>query len=403
MTSNAHKIRYLNLKVVLSLGILICVLLCGCKEKYVPQIKDVNPNYMVVDGFINTGGDSTIFRLSRTFKLESKAVMAPERAAIVAVESDAGASYLLPELPTKPGVYAVPALNLDQTKKYRLRVRTKDNKEYLSEFVESKVSPPVTLTYDFRHGNLNIYSNTQDATGNSRYYSYSYVETWQYRAPQQSILKVENHKLVERKYPQDDIYNCFHTLWSTNISIASTVSLAEDHLADNLIVDILPSSPKVRIEYSVLVKQNVLTKAGFDFFETLKKNSEKVGSIFDAQPSLLYGNVHCTTSPAEVVIGFVSAGTTSQKRITLVANNFPFDFVGPLPDPYCIDHMDSVKSQKQQDKLLQIISVYPESEYIPIDITPPDPIPYTRFTRFPECADCRTQGGTNVMPGYWIH
>nr|WP_294795468.1 DUF4249 domain-containing protein [uncultured Mucilaginibacter sp.] len=384
-------------KVGAALLLIFCVY--ACKEKYVPQIKDVNPNYLVVDGFINTGTDSTIFKLSRTFKLESKAVMAVERAAIVAIESDAGASYILPELAAKPGTYAVPPLNLDQTKKYRLRIRTKDNKEYLSDFVESKVSPPVELTYDFRHGNLNIYSNTNDPTGKSRYYSYTYIETWQYRAPQHSIFKVENHLLKDRIYPKDDIYDCYHEAVSTKLPIATTATLAEDRLADNLIIDILPGSQRVRIEYSVLVKQTVLTKAGFEFYETLNKNTEKVGSIFDSQPSLLVGNIKCTSNPTEVVIGFISAGTRTEKRILLVANQFPFDFIGPVPDPYCVKHTDSIPEPKVKALLLDPT----QTEYIPIDWMHPNVHPDTLLaTKVYECVDCRLQGGTTKMPSYWI-
>jgi len=386
-----------NARIAVAVVFTICVLLYACKEKYVPQIKDVNPNYLVVDGFINTGADSTIFRLSRTFKLESKALMAAERAAIVTVESDAGGSYLLPELPAKPGLYAVPALNLDQTKKYRVRIRTKDNREYLSDFVESKTSPPLDLTYDFRHGNLNIYSNTQDATGKSRYYNYTYTETWQYRAPQRSLYKVENHKLLERRYPEDDIFDCYHETKSTKITIANTSTLTEDRLADNLIIDILPTSEKVRIEYSALVKQSVLTKAGFEFYETLGKNTERVGSIFDSQPSLLPGNIRCTTNAAEVVIGFVSAGTTTEKRILLIANQFPFEFIGPFAGAYCLEHQDSIAN-------IGALLLDPvQSEYIPIDwLHPEAPGDTLLATKFHECVDCRLQGGTTKMPSYWI-
>ena len=368
------------------------MLLYACKEKYVPVINDINPNYLVIDGFINTGADSTIFRLTRTFKLESKATVAPERAAIVTVESDAGKNYVLPELSLKPGTYALPPLILDQTKKYRLRVRTKDNKEYLSDFVESKTSPPVNVNYDFRHGNFNVYTSTQDATGQSRYYNYSYIETWQYRSPQKSLLKVENGVLKKRFFPQDDIWNCYQIVPSGKISIASTAALTEDKLTDNLLVDILPTSQKVRIEYSILVKQTVLTKAGFEFYETLKKNTESVGSIFDAQPSQLFGNIRNTTNPAEVVVGFISAGTVTQKRILLVANDFPFPFVGPLPDPGCDDMQEEMKTKEQNDALLA------GKLYIPITDDPS-----LTATRYFECVDCRLKGGTNIVPSYWIY
>jgi len=386
----------------IGLVLVICVLLYACKEKYLPEIKDVNPNYLVVDGFINTGSDSTIFKLSRTFKLESKATVAPEKAALVSVESEAGLTYTLPELPLKPGTYATPALNLDQTKKYRLRIRTKNNKEYLSAFVESKVSPPVELTHDFRHGNLNIYANTYDATGKSQYYKYDYVETWQYRAAQQSFIKIVGKEIKYRTYPQDDIYNCYHHVASGKITIATTSTLAEDRLADNLLVDILPSSQKVRIEYSLLVKQTVLTNAGFEFFETLKKNTEQVGSIFDAQPSQIYSNIKCTTNPGDVIIGFISAGTVTEKRILLIANSFPFDFVGPLPDTWCIDHQDTLSTAQHKPLLFDPV----QTEYIALQT---HPIPWLRLpatitaTKFRECADCRLQGGTNVVPPYWIY
>ena len=380
------------------LGLITCLFIYACKEKYTPIIKDINPNYLVVDGFINTGADSTIFMLSRTFKLENKAVTSPEKAAIVAVESDGGISYVLPELAKKPGTYAVPALNLDQTKKYRLRIRTKDNKEYLSEFVESKVSPAVDLTYDFRHGNLNIYSNTYDATGKSRYYNYTYVETWQYRAPQRSIYKVENHQLVFRHYPEDDIYDCYHEVASKKINVASTTALTEDRLTDNLILDIAPGTERVRIEYSMLIKQNVLTRAGFEFYERLNKNTEKVGSIFDSQPSLLTGNITCTTNAAETVIGFISAGTTTQKRILLIANDFPFVFVGPLPDPYCVKNTDSIPGFNVDKLILKPV----KTDYIVIDWARTTPVDTLLATRIPECADCRAKGGTTNMPSYWI-
>jgi hypothetical protein len=380
----------------------ICVFIGACKEKYVPIIKDINPNYLVVDGFINTGADSTIFKISRTFKLESKAVVAPERAAIITVESDAGLSYVLPELSSKPGTYAVPALNLNQSAKYRLRVRTKDNKEYLSDFVESKLSPPVNLTYDFRHDNLNIYSNTEDATGKSRYYNYSYTETWQYRAKQLSAWRIENHVLYQRTFPKDDIYNCFHYAPSRNITIASTVALTQDRLVDNSIVNISSTSEKVGIEYSILVKQNVLTKDGFEFFNTLKKNTESVGSIFDAQPSQLFGNIRCTTNAAEIVIGFISAGTITEKRITLLANDLPFTFRGPLRDPYCESSMDTLYISDGSVKRLLLDPTV--SQYIPItELTGPAGIYAYVATKEHLCVDCRLQGGTTAIPPFWIH
>ena len=45
-----------------------------------------------------------------------------------------------------------------------------------------------------------------------------------------------------------------------------------------------------------------------------------MGSLFDSQPSQLKGNIFNVTNPDEMVIGFVSAGTITEKRIYI--NNF---------------------------------------------------------------------------------
>ncbi len=381
--------------------LLACLFVYACKEKYFPQTNDVNPNYLVIDGFINTGGDSTIVRLSRTFKLESKAVMAVERGATVIVENDGGASYTITEIAAKPGSYAIPSIPQDHTKKYRLRVILKGGKQYLSDFVESKVSPPVELTYDFRHDQLNIYANTEDVLGDSKYYSYNYTETWEYRSKLKSLWKVVGDEIKPRKFPEDNIFNCYHILTSGKIILTSTDALVRDKVADFSIINIPGNSEKIVEEYSILVKQNVLTKGAFQFFSNLKKNTESVGSIFDSQPSLLYGNIHSVSDPAEVVIGYVSAGTITQKRLTLLAIDLPFLYRGNPPDNYCIASLDTFWVNKGEVKKYIIDPVPPQLIPVGDSSSRGKPVWISATPEF-YCVDCRLQGGTNVMPSYWI-
>ncbi|PJJ84889.1 DUF4249 domain-containing protein [Mucilaginibacter auburnensis] len=376
-----------------SFALACTVLVCACKEKYTPTLKDINPNYLVIDGFINTGGDSTIFKISRTFKIDNKAVSAPERSAIVTVESDGGLNVMLPELTSKPGTYSIPSLGQDQTKKYRLRVKTKEGKEYLSDFVESKVSQPVNITCEVRHGNvLNMYANSSDPTGKSRYYRFNYEETWEYVAPFLSSLKVVDHQLRDRVFPQDDIYHCYRYVKSGRIALASTQSLTEDKLADYTLEVIPEESEKIRMQYSIYVEQYVLTKAGFDFFEALRKNTEQVGSIFDSQPSQLFGNISCITAPNETVIGFVSAGTVTKKRIVLLAKELPFP-PKPVLTYGCV-------TRKLKGRLVKELILDPSSpEFLPLyeDHDDNDSLIVTAAP----CADCRLRGGILTKPSYW--
>jgi hypothetical protein len=384
----------------------------ACKEKYTPVVNDINPNYLVVEGLINIGADSTIFTLNRTFKLDNKAIVAAEKAAIVQVESDAGTTYVLPEL-VKSGNYGRPSLNLDQTKKHRLRIRTKDGKEYLSSFVEGKISPPVDkVTHDFRRNQFNLYASTHDDTGKSRYYKYHFTETWEYTAPMWSYYKIENHQILPRLFPQDDIFHCWKTANSTNIVLGNSTNNGEDRIEELLVNSLAPTSFKILRGYSILVKQTVLTKEGFDFWQAMQKNTEQVGSIFDSQPSQLFGNIKSTTNPDEVVIGFVSAGTVTENRLTLstyamvpewrqdpefnyreicdpLGTGAPFrTFLFTTP----LGRADISRYLLEPDK----------PGYLILDYWPPvgEPMGWATTSEF-KCADCRLQGGINVRPPYW--
>ena len=320
----------------------VVAILNGCKEKYLPAIKDANINYLVVEGLINTGTDSTIYTLTRTYKLDGKAVIAPEWGAVVQVESDAGNVYPLPAL-LKPGRYGRRSLGADPTKKYRLRIITKDKHEYLSDFVESRTSPPFDFKYDFNNEALNFYLTTHDPSAKSIYYQHSFVETWEYEA------------LINKKS------RCWHVVPSPNILLSSTANLSEDRINNKLILSVPGLSPKLDVEYSVLIRQTVLTRQGFEFFETLRKNTEAVGTIFDAQPSQLPSNIRCTTNPTETVVGFISCGTVTEKRFLIQLPDLPTKWFTIPDDSECRD-------------------------------TPSPP---------PFCTDCRVLGGTTQMPSYW--
>src|SRR5579872_4921258 len=85
----------------------------GCKKNYAPPAITANYNYLVVEGVIAAGQDSTIINLSRTVNISGTTTHNPEQNAIVTVESDQNVSYAIPE--TDSGKYAAAPLNLDNT------------------------------------------------------------------------------------------------------------------------------------------------------------------------------------------------------------------------------------------------------------------------------------------------
>jgi hypothetical protein len=297
-------------------AITLTALLFGCREAYTPPQITTNNNYLVVEGLINTGTDSTIIKLSRTVHLNAKTTTQNETHAIVTVESDANASYPLKEI--TPGTYASAPLGLSSTAKYRLRIITNTNTHttYLSDFVPVKNSPPIdSVGYSLPTNGLQVYVNAHDATGNTRYYRWDYAETWQFNANYDSeYIEVYNRWIIPRT-PAQQIFNCWGNRASTDIILASSARLTQDVIYQDPITIVPSPSQKISIKYSILVKQYALTLDAFNFWQLLKKNTEQLGSIFDAQPSSIAGNIHNIADYTEPVLGYISAGSVQQKRI----------------------------------------------------------------------------------------
>src|SRR5471030_2616054 len=122
--------------------ILLLIALAGCKKPYNPPAVTTSNSYLVVEGVINSGSDSTFIKLSRTVNLSSKVTINPVLNATVTVEGDQNATYPL-TAGANGGTYVSAGLNLDNGYKYRLRIKTPDNKEYLSDFVPLLNPPPI--------------------------------------------------------------------------------------------------------------------------------------------------------------------------------------------------------------------------------------------------------------------
>lgn len=367
--------------------LVFCLALFTCKEPFAPTIVAKNNNYLVVEGLINTGPDSTFIKLSRTTKIEDKNSIKPELGAVVSVEGENNQSYLLKDL--GKGVYATSGLNLDPSKKYRLKIRTSNNNSYQSDFVETKVSPIIdSLSYEVKADGVQIYSNTHDASNKSRYYRWEYADAWQFTALSYSLLIAKGNAIIDRA-ADEQIYVCWGNGNSNNIILGNSVKLEHDVISKGPVLFIAASSEKISKKYSILVKQYVLTKEAFEFWESLKKNTESLGSIFDAQPSQLMGNIHNVADANEPVLGFISAGTTQQKRIFIEREKLPPTWVTKYPYECRIDTLRGI----DVDRLIlthkvTVLTKVPSEEkggYV----TAPH-----------ECADCTIRGVTK-KPAFW--
>jgi hypothetical protein len=309
----------------------------------------------------------------------------------VTVEGNSGTAMTLPEVGATGNYTGV--LNLDVTKEYRLRIR-KDGKEYLSDYVPVTQSPDIdSVNWKWENDGVMIYANTHDVTNKSKYYKWEYDETWEIISPFYTILKVIGlDSIVHRDFPAEDVSHCWKYGSSTSIMLGSSAQLTSDIISDVPVYYLPKNTEKIGVRYSILVKQMVLTKEGYEYFLQMKKNTEQLGSIFDPLPSELRGNIHCLTDDKEPVIGYVTAGSVKEKRIFIVSNQVPqwhYSYSGACTSLLVPNKRDSIR------KYL--------GAYAPYDEDRPNPlgIPLGYYFVQPPCADCTLRGGSNVKPSYW--
>ena len=152
-------------------------LIVSCKKLYNPPGTVNNYNYLVVEGVINTGQDSTVIKLSRTVNISAKTTVNPELNAVITIEDNNGGSYPLTGYGS--GKYASAPLNTGNALQYRLRIKTSDGKTYLSDFTAAVGVPAIdSLGYTVQSNGIQLYVNAHDASNTARYYRWDYTETW---------------------------------------------------------------------------------------------------------------------------------------------------------------------------------------------------------------------------------
>lgn len=362
----------------------------SCKDLYTPDILELGDTYLVVEGVLNAGPESSSVRLSRTAKLYTLDFDPVLNATVTVEGKDNSIAYMSS---SGNGYYNSPGLGLVINNEYRLRIKTFDGKEYLSEYVLARNTPSIdSIGWRQNSEGVRLYVNTHDASESTHYYRWDYDETWEIRSHYYSQwIYIPPTTVRERVIPAEEVYYCWKYNSSSSIFIGSSAKLQSDVIFESPLAYIPTNHEKLSVRYSILVRQYALDKEGYEFYELMKKNTEQIGTVFDPQPSEIRGNIRCVTNPSEPVIGYITASTITQKRIFIefVELN-DWRFIQTCMGEIVRNNPDSIRDAYQNRNLSPYAAEYDFFGNIS-----------GYWSSYKQCVECTARGGNTSRPPYW--
>ena len=380
-----QKITY-NLSILLLLG--------SCIYPFDPPSENYE-NLLVVEAFLADSDEAFEVILSRSIPIDT-AAFRPEENALVSISDNLGGDYDLYE--DNPGRYvSFPDFTAQTGRIYRLHIQTNDGKQYESDSVFLRETPPIDSVF-FRYeervaaesdGNiqgLQIYVTTHDTKNSTWFYRWEYKETWEFRSKYNSLEIWDDGIIKDR---DDQIYRCWKNYRSSNISVATSNTLNEDIISEFPLVYVSNSTDRLMLKYSILVKQFALSEESYNYWKELEKINENLGTFFDPQPSTIRGNISNINDENDIVLGYFDGSSVQEKRIFITKGEYQY-IVTPNNYAHCTDTVVSY---------FQIQSLLNEGYMLVGGVAAQTPSPRYLLS-YESCIDC-TLFGTNVEPDFW--
>ncbi|MEQ9376058.1 MAG: DUF4249 domain-containing protein [Imperialibacter sp.] len=389
-------------KSIISISILLPVIV-SCTDPFNPSVDTETADLFVVDGFVNASDSTAIVTLSHSRPLTSRGVFIPEKNAQVMIESSEGESFSLQELDS--GKYALQNVPVNKTASYTLRVQTISGVTYTSEPVTVINTPPIdSLSYGLSNDKLglSIRLNTHDDSGNSRYYTWEYSETYEYRSYFNSGFTFENNQ-PEQRTAEEAVNICYLTVPSTRILLGTSAALAEDVIQGEELTIIPKYSPKISVRYSILIRQRVLSAKEYDYLYQLRQVTERLGTFFDPLPGEVIGNISREGGSSEMILGNFSVAEVYEERFFITKGELPLDLqASPITKGCQLEFTCDIRIPRTT---IQPPCVFLEdiSDNAMIIEAAYDLMgkPYAYSFALEECGDCRAQGGITTKPNFW--
>lgn len=182
---------------------------------------------------------------------------------------------------------------------------------------DKKLLPGYDILVDFK-----------DPVGEKNFYRWSFHRIYEVETQPENYVEY-NCRGCPRPAPKD----CCRFCWLTESD--DILSSENDWLRDgqnikNQMVMFIPFYQYLNKKMILTIYQHVISEGAYNYFKALKNQAESTGSMFDAPPTELKGNIFNVNDKSEKVIGYFEASLASQATITIIG--LDIDYKIPIFD-----------------------------------------------------------------------
>ncbi len=299
----------------------LCVTLFSCVDEVQLPIRQVERR-LVVDGLITDEPPPYPVKLTYSGNLKGPLLIPDELAingAIVTIEDNFGNRAQLIQDPLNLAFYWMRDARLRGVpgRRYTLRVTLPDGSRYVSR---PELMPPVApierLYGEYRESDRNtsdlntflVRIDTQDPPTPGNYYRWqalSYIPVWSGSDPLRGRGAI-----------------AYAPFYGTLTNVLSDALINGNRVAGRLVL----TSPLVGLgaQY-VETRQYSLTREAYQYWTRYEQQLARSGTLFDAQPASIEGNVYVAGDSTRLTLGYFGASAVSRQRIIMETDTLDYN------------------------------------------------------------------------------
>lgn len=373
----------------------LIILVHSCVESYDFETRDFE-SVLIVEGTVTDQLEHQKIRLSRSYQLDSDTIRY-EGGATLRVIAGNGEVYNF--LEDSLGIYSSEIeFQAIPNEDYYLEIQTQDGEEYVSEQeriignaeIESLSLEKITVN---ENEGVAVFAKAALNDNESGYLRYTYEETSKIVSPYVADKRfvVNENGEVELQEVDYEREICYKTEESIESVIVNT-ELSSDNIT-TAVRFLDKVDEKIYFRYSILVKQFIIGKEAYNFYETLQEVSGLSNVFSQSQPGFVYGNISSINNSDNRVLGFFQVASVRSKRIFFNYTDFFPVEERPNLQNRCNLYMP------YNDELREIVE---EGHLEYLRDTPPELWPSGRRYELVNkgCIECNLRG-TSEAPKFW--